>query len=246
MERYIAEIAGKDSIAAVLSFASDHSGVEIIPTIAITGTEYGDLSSYEKSINFLKYKSEKFQVTMADAVYIQDGELWNRMNARYQYCIYKKFFFYTPCITCHLYAHLLRIPICKKYKARGIITGERKSHSGKLKANQHERTIEVFDNIFQDMDIRFIRPLLEIRDTSMIDSLIDDADIVRHANDVKCVMSGNLREFSLEEEDHIALMDKYLEEYVFPVGRLCTECLNNKENIDMEELDGLLRRILNA
>lgn len=246
MDKYIAEVAGKDSVAAILSFASDHNDAEIIPTVVITGTEYGDLSSYEKSIDFLRHRLENYRIVLTDTIYIRDGSLWNLMNARYQYCIYKKFHFFTPCITCHMYTHLLRIPIYRKYGARGLVTGERKSHSGKLKANQHGRTIAIFDSIFQGAGIETKRPLLETKDSVAVDSLIDDEDIIQHANDVKCVMSGNLQGFSLEQEEHISLLDKYLEEYVLPVGRFCAEELNSKGYVEKEGLECLIKEIINA
>ena len=42
MKKYIAEIAGKDSVSAVIKFMKENPGTVVIPTIVYTGTEYGD------------------------------------------------------------------------------------------------------------------------------------------------------------------------------------------------------------
>lgn len=246
MKRYIAEIAGRDSVAAILQFAQENNNVEIIPTIALTGTEYGDLSSYNKNLDFLKCKLEKAHVTFPKVIYLQNGDLWNYINARYQYCIYKKFLFYTPCICCHLYAHLLRVPIYKEFEANGIITGERIYHSGTVKANQHDKTITIFDEIFQKNGMVFVRPLLEINNNKKIEQIIGDGNIIQHANDVKCVMSGNLTGFSLEKRNQIFLMEKYLEEYVLAVGNFCVNELLDRGAVDINKLKRLIEGILDV
>ena len=244
MDTYIAEIAGKDSIAAVLSFAKAHKKINIIPTVVLTGTEYGDLKSYDKTIYFLKDTLKYYDVTIKDTVYLQDGSFWNLLNAKYQYSLFKRFGIYAPCITCHMYTHLIRIPVYKKYNAKGIITGERISHSGKIKLNQHYLTISAFDEIFMNSEINMERPLLLIEDVDVIDQLIDNEEILRHTNDVKCVMSGNLSEFILENSNNTHLLKKYLKEYVIPVGLFCVEQYLYSSKLHKEEIEDIIKEIL--
>ena len=134
MKKYIAEIAGKDSVSAVIKFMKENPGTVVIPTIVYTGTEYGDRESYYNSVRFLKDKSKESGVLWEDTIELTDGDFGNVLCARYQYMINQKYGFYTPCIACHLFAHLMRLPLLKKVGAEGIITGERHSHQGKLKA----------------------------------------------------------------------------------------------------------------
>lgn len=244
MNHYIMEVAGKDSVAAALSFAADHREAHIVPTIVLTGTEYGDMASYENSISFLKGRLEEYGITIANTVYLQDGALWNLLNARYQYPIYRKYQFYTPCIMCHLYAHLLRVNLYRECGAKGLITGERSSHAGKLKANQHEHTVRVFRKILQGVGMEPICPLMDIRDTKTVDALIGDPEVIRHANDVKCVFSSNLQGFPLEEPGNVALLDDFLEGYVLPVGEFCAGSLAQSSRIEMDKLENLIRRLL--
>jgi len=160
MEKYIAEIAGKDSIAAVVKFIKENKDVVIVPTIVYTGTEYGDRNSYYNSIDFLRKEGERLGIEFEKTLELQNGALWNVLCARYQYLINRKYGFYTPCIACHLFTHLLRIPCFREFEAGGIITGERHSHQGKLKANQHPLTIERLTDIFEKTELSFSDRLL--------------------------------------------------------------------------------------
>lgn len=244
MDVYIAEIAGKDSIAAVLKFARGHKNVTIVPTVVLTGTEYGDMNSYKRSMGFLEEKLAEVNVSLERPIYLQDGHLWNLLNAKYQYLLCRKFHFFSPCIGCHFYAHLLRVSVYKKYNAKGLITGERKSHSGIQKANQHEITLQAFRKIFAMCGIHMICPLEEINDTNLVNSYIGNEAVICHANDVKCVISGNLTGFSMNNQENLMNLENFIEEYVVPVGMFA---LNNyeKENAAWrEKLESIIKEIV--
>lgn len=239
MKTYIAEIAGKDSIAAVVRFMTEMAGgknaaaqtgqagqaggedIRIIPTIVYTNTEYGDRASYYNSIAYLRRKAKALGICMEETVELENGRLWNLLCARFQQQIHQRYGFYTPCIACHLFTHLLRLPLLAETGAAGIITGERHSHQGRLKANQHPLTIECFNEIFAKNGVQMIRPLVEISDTAKVDSYIDDVDVIAHANDLACVFSGNLRGFDLADGDNRERLSLYLAEFLQPAGELC-------------------------
>ncbi len=242
MSIFIAEIAGKDSIASVRKFMKENRGETIIPTIVYTGTEYGDRKSYYNSIEFLKSFAEEDGVDFADTIEISDGPLWNLICAKYQYLINKKYGFYTPCIGCHMFTHLVRVPVFKSHNADGIITGERFSHQGKLKANQHPSTIRCFLDMFNEKGINLVQPLVDIRDTDLVNEYIGNDEIIRHANDVKCVLSGNMHGFKLEE--HVKDLEHYLDGFIKPVGTFCLECLTGGVSVSIEELDEEIKEIL--
>ncbi len=238
MKRYIAEIAGKDSVAAVMKFIRENGslsscnkeksggsdlGIVIIPTIVYTGTEYGDKKSYYDSIEFIRKKAEEAGIGFEEGTELQDGRLWNILCAKYQYLINKKYGFYTPCVACHMFTHLMRIPLLRRLGAEAVITGERHSHQGRLKANQHPGTMECFNEIFEKNGINMIKPLLEIEDTGLVNEEIADEAVIEHANDVKCVLSGNLKGFPLEE--NIDKLMLYLDEFLKPVGNFCVKTM---------------------
>lgn len=74
MSTYIAEIAGKDSVSAVHKFMREHNVDCIVPTIVLTGTEYGDLSSYDKSILYLANYAKELGIEMECPVKLHNEE----------------------------------------------------------------------------------------------------------------------------------------------------------------------------
>ena len=207
----------------VLAYLAETGGedIRIIPTIVYTNTEYGDRASYYNSIAYLRRKAKALGICMEETVELENGRLWNLLCARFQQQIHQRYGFYTPCIACHLFTHLLRLPLLAETGAAGIITGERHSHQGRLKANQHPLTIECFNEIFAKNGVQMIRPLVEISDTAKVDSYIDDEDVIVHANDLACVFSGNLRGFDLADGDNRERLSLYLAEFLQPAGELC-------------------------
>lgn len=242
MDTYIAEIAGKDSVAAVIKFAREIGEAEIIPTIVYTGTEYGDKNSYFDSIEFIKRKTAGKNIVFSDTAELENGALWNLICVKYQYLLNKKYGFNTPCIGCHLFAHLMRLPLLRETGAKGIITGERYSHQGKLKANQHPMTIKCFTEIFGKNGAVMVRPLLGTDDTYAVNAEIEDEKVIAHANDVKCVLSGNLQGFELEK--NLDKLEHYLNDFLKPVGDFLAESmLEGRKNMEAE-LEEFIRGIL--
>lgn len=232
MSIYVAEIAGKDSISAVHKFMCENQGNIIIPSIVFTGTEYGNRKSYYDSIEYLLQCSSKYNSIVKEAICLSDFTMWNCFNAKFQYLLNKKFGFFTPCIMCHFYTHILRIPLLKEKNAVGIITGERYSHRGIVKPNQHQLTIGCFEKIFSRYGIRFIRPLIGIEDTEIVDQEISNEKVLKHSNDVKCVLSNNLYGFDLNDKENLVMLENYLNEFVDPVGCRCVEEILENGNID--------------
>lgn len=233
MSIYIAEIAGKDSIAAVHMVIRENPNAIIIPSIVYTRTEYGGFDSYYNSVEFLKNFAKERNVIFKDIHNLSDEKLWNIMCIKYQYQIYSKFSFYTPCIMCHLFAHLLRVPLFYEYAAEAMITGERFLHNGIQKINQHPLTIDCFKRILEHAKVKIEQPLAMIMDTNIIDSEIANINIIRHANDTKCVLSGNLNDYYLKELE----LKKFLNKFVEPIGIYIVEMLQQNQLISYDDLE---------
>lgn len=248
MTKFIAEIAGKDSVSAIHRFARTHAyeDIVIIPTIAYTGTEYGRFESYIESVDFLKRDLKKYGITFEDVYKLHDEKLWNILNAKYQYLIYKKYNFFTPCIMCHFYTHLIRVPLYMKNEAKGIITGERLSHDGKIKLNQHQLTIDSFTEIFQKNAVMLIQPNLNIQNTTIIDEEIDNNKIVAKSNDVKCVLSGNLYGYDSMSDIFYSELNSYINTFVKPIGNFCLESIIKNGYVELDVLEKEIEGILYA
>lgn len=237
---YIAEIAGKDSIAAVHKIMREHSADFIIPTIVYTGTEYGDRSSYTKSIDYLAECGKRYGVSVGETVILHDEILWNYICVRYQNQLFSKYGFFTPCIMCHLFTHLLRVPLYLQQNASGIITGERYSHNGKQKADQQYDTIQCFRTLFNRYGISLIQPLIDVGDTNMIDKEIGDYSYLPNINDVKCILSGNMTGYVLSDPEYLCRLKQYLDTFVQPVGQYLLQCYTKNGQIQYKALDMIL------
>lgn len=240
MTTYIAEIAGKDSIAAVHKIMREQPVDVIIPTIVYTSTEYGDLSAYTKSIKYLAKCGKQYGVTVADTLTLHDETLWNYICIRYQNQAFAHYGFFTPCIMCHFFAHLLRVPVYLEKAGSGIITGERYSHKGKVKANQQYDTIECFRTLFNRHGIPLIQPLIQIEDTAVVENEISDYSNISSINDVKCILSGNMTGFSISDSEYLSKQKRYLNKFVEPVGEYLLNCYMKHEQIRYKELDEII------
>lgn len=233
MKTYIAELAGKDSVAAIHKFIRTNPYSRIIPSIVYTRTEYGGFESYAKSLNYLQNYAANCGTLFGEVHHLSNEKLWNIFCVKYQYKLYKKYGFYTPCIMCHLYTHLLRIPICYKYGAEGIITGERFSHGGKVKVNQHPKTLECFQMLIDYSGLKLIQPLLEIGNVKDVENEIGSKEIIDHANDTKCILSENLNDWIVDEN----ALQNFLDEYIYNVGIYIIDAYKNENNIPLKALD---------
>ena len=242
MNIYIAEVAGRDSISAVHSFIKNNKVDVIIPTIVYTGTEYGDLNIYDASIKYLFEYSKKNDIKMNETVYLYNEKLWNYICIRYQYHIFNAYSFYTPCIMCHFFVHLMRVSLYLKYGCKGIITGERYVHDNQIKANQQELTINCFNNLFEKYGIQLIQPLLAIKETDFIIDEISDYALLDKINNVKCILSNNLDLSCFTEKIFLKKLDKFLTNYVSVVGDYLLHCFVMEKTLDYDELDKIMKR----
>lgn len=242
MIKYIAEIAGKDSVAAIHKFMAKGMVDKLIPTIVYTGTEYGNNTTYFESINYLIQCGQEYDIQFDEPIQLHDEQLWNFLCIKYQHQFNIKYGFYTPCIMCHLFTHLLRIPILLKTNSIGIITGERFSHKGTLKANQHPITIECFNKLFNKYNISLIQPVADISDTKIIDQEIEDYTGFSNFNDIKCILSGNLNIFSNFDNNMLQQLQRYLNEVIFPVGKYVLDCFFESEPVQYDVLGNIIER----
>ena len=137
----VLEIAGADAFAAAISYAASHPHTTMLPTYVHTGTEYGDFNIVESHVDQLKNDlKERFDVRLFDLTVSADTSLWHAINGRFMTAIRERFGFFSPCIGCHLYLHLMRIPEALRCDCGVVVAGERTKHDSGNKINQRVRT----------------------------------------------------------------------------------------------------------
>ena len=109
----IAEIAGRDSVAAVIRACRVRDIKAVVPTIAFTGTEYGNWKVPFGKTELMKEKLEKEDIRVFSVIVLGSPRFWWKLCGRYTTELFKKYGYFTPCLGCHLYFHAIRIPLAK-------------------------------------------------------------------------------------------------------------------------------------
>ena len=186
----IIEIAGRDSIAAALEAASKRDFKAFLPTIAYTGTEFGDWETPFKKTDVLREELSRKGLTVFDPLVVGAPRLWWRLCGRYTSDLFKAFGFYSPCVGCHLYLHAVRIPLAKKLRCSVIIGGERESHEGKVKINQISVALDAYVSFARTFGIELFLPLRKIARNEEIETIIN-RPWDEGAEQLECVLSKN-------------------------------------------------------
>jgi len=189
----IAEIAGRDSFAAVIRACEMRPIKAIVPTIAYTGTEYGDWKVPFEKIEILKKKLQQNNIKIFESIVLGSTRFWWMLCGRYTTHLVKTFGFYSPCLGCHLYFHAIRIPLAKKLHSNLVIAGERESHDGKIKINQTVVALDAYTAFLKGFDIELFLPLRYVTSSKEIETTIgqqwDEGE-----QQLECVLSKNYQE----------------------------------------------------
>jgi len=227
LESLVAEIAGRDSVAAVLKFCEKNSQVRIFPTYVHAPTEYGDFKVIERNVeNLGRTLQQKHGIRLEKLLVLENPLLWRAINGRYISLLIKEFGFYSPCLGCHLYMHILRAPLAITLQSRKIISGERESHDGELKLNQTAKALDAYSEVLKSAGIELLLPIRRTVENSEIESAVGE-DWKDSEKQMQCVLSGNYREVTPSEES----LEKYLRQFLIPAGKeLLSAVLAEEDN----------------
>jgi hypothetical protein len=186
----IVEIAGRDSIAAALEAVRTESLEALLPSIAYTGTEYGDWRELFKNIEFLRLRLKDREVEVFPPVIQGAPALWWRLCGQDLGRHFAKYGLFSPCVGCHLYLHALRIPLAKKLDCRLIIAGSRELHDRRPKINQMSRVLDAYRMFAAGFGADLMFPLRQVQSGRQIEAILGknwpEADL-----QLKCVLSRN-------------------------------------------------------
>ncbi len=213
----IAEIAGRDSIAAIIRACEIRPIKAIIPTIAYTGTEYGNWDVTFEKVQLLRDKLTKNGLIIFDTILLGSPVFWWKLCGRYLSYFQKAYGFYSPCIGCHLYFHTIRIPLAKKLNINLLIAGERESHNGRIKVNQIKIALDVYIEFLRKYDIELLLPLRHMSSGADIISILSE-QWDEGKQQVECVLSKNYQEIDgsvcLNEE----AIKRFFNEFAFKIS----------------------------
>ncbi len=183
----IGAIAGRDSLAAVVAAVREGGHSAILPTSVATATEYGDMDAPLRAVGHLR-SLVAGEADVLDPVRIGSPKLWTALNGRVAAQVAARWGLYSPCLACHLYVHLARVPLSWALGMVPIITGERDDHDGRIKLSQTTESIDAETRVLAGAGVELLTPIRHAS-TTEIDGLVRGW---REGGDrLYCVMSGN-------------------------------------------------------
>lgn len=231
----LAEIAGRDSVAAVLKATEEHPIKSVLPTIAYTGTEFGD---WERAVATSRFVAERLQgsgVVVFDPLFLGSPRFWWLLCGRYISALFGRFGFYTPCLGCHLYFHALRIPLARLTGASYIISGERERHDGHVKLNQVAPALDVYREFVGRFDVELLLLLRDIHSGKEIERIIGQ-QWQEGRGQLECILSKNYQDengvMSYDEE----ALRRFFKEFAFPIAEEVVRAYIEGESPDFETL----------
>ncbi|HEY3373584.1 MAG TPA: hypothetical protein VGK02_00775 [Candidatus Aquicultor sp.] len=214
----IGEIAGRDSIAALITACQTHAVKVILPTAVYTGTEYGDWDVINGNLEVLKERLGG-DCTVLDLIVLGNPSLWAALNGRYSTVLFDRHGMFSPCLACHLYMHLCRVPLSLALGKAPIISGERDLHQGCIKLSQTASTIDAERDILAHAGITLLLPVRDIDDNAQIEAIVGSG-WKQGQRQLKCVHSGNFKNIDGTVPYDEAVHRRYLDEFLIPCGRV--------------------------
>lgn len=229
----IAEIAGRDSIAAVLAAVDQFSITTILPTVAYTGTEFGDWEVPIEKCRVLAQRLQNQSVRVLEPVFLgAPGFFWT-VAGRYISHLFGRFGFYTPCLACHLYLHAVRIPLAKSVGAALVISGERERHGSRIKLNQVGVALDAYARFMQQFGVDLLMPLRYTDSSEQIEGFVG-SDWKEGGDQVQCVLSKNYVDLHGTVSWSESAVRRFFEEFALPVSETIVRAYLNGRTPDYE------------
>lgn len=227
----IAEISGRDSIAAALKFIMDGGGDDILPVADDIPPQYGDFNEAFSPVFWLRKKAEEYGARVHSLIFIKEHELYKTLVAKYMREVISHYGFYTPCIPCHMYFHTIRAPLVKALGGSKIIGGERDSHDGRIKPSQIPMAIDYYKKAVRELGSRLVLPLRHIVNTKEIISFTYEED-----TQLSCMFKELHGDLSQSIMQNTGKLRRFLEEFVMPINLKLIRALTTDENADIPKL----------
>lgn len=236
----ILELAGRDSIAAGVQAFRDGIATHFVPTVVFNGATRGCATDLEFALDVLTTHVPRDVVS--DLVLVGDPSFWEALCVRNLGTIIQRFGFFPGFIGCHLYVHLVQVPLCRQLRIDQIITGERELHDREIKLTQTPEVLDAYVKALDDFGIVLTQPLRKVESGSAIEATLAPRTWAASSRQLRCVLSGGYRDVDggisygpgcdYSQEGNIAL----LRDFAMPAGREYIERLSRAENVDAAKI----------
>ncbi len=235
----VGEVAGRDSVAALVQLARErvaahpdprHTQLSILPTAVATGTEYGDWSGPAHAVHVLRDQLAG-HARIFDLVRLTSPTLWAALNGRWGAELAIRYGAWSPCMACHLYVHLCRVPLAWALGAKVVTTGERNSHAGQISLSQTPATIAASEEVFAYAGLELLQPVQTVDDEDTIAELVG-SEWPPAARQLDCLLAGNFVLLDGELAYDAAAHERYLKEFFVPAGRAVIDAWREGHLVD--------------
>lgn len=220
----IAELSGMDSVAAIIRAGERLSFDAILPTIVLTGTEFGSPAFVRRNYDLIVKRLQKNSCLILEPLIYTDFDFWRALCGRFIQAQIDRWAAYTPCVGCHLYLHAMRIPLATRLGINYIVSGERESHSGRIKLNQTSRSLDAHINLMESWGLKFVLPLRHVERRSEV-MAIAGRDIFPGEDQFQCLFSDNYRDVSGKNIQHSDWVAQYYDELGLPLTKTLVRAL---------------------
>jgi hypothetical protein len=237
----IAEIAGRDSVAAAVAAVRERGFTTLLPTSVATGTEYGDEHAPERAVERLVALLGE-RVEVLPPLRLGSPRMWAALNGRFASVIAERYHLSSPCLACHLYMHLARVPLARALGNVPIIAGERETHSGRAKLSQTAIGIDACVRVLARADVELLEPIRRVRDAETIVETVGPG-WSGGSRQLCCVHSGNYSELDGTVSYDELAYSRYAHGFMEPAGAAIVEAWRDAAEPDYE---AMVRRILSG
>jgi len=211
----IGAIAGRDSAAAIIDAVRAEGFSVILPTSVATGTEYGDTDCALDAVAVLR-EILADEVEVLDPLRLGSPALWAVLNGRFAAEIQARWGLNSPCLACHLYVHLARVPLAWALGGVPVITGERDTHDGRIKLSQTNASIDAETRVLACAGIELLTPLRASSGTD-VGALVPGWR--EGERQLHCVHSRNYERLDGSVALDSSAHSRYLDGFFEPAGR---------------------------
>jgi hypothetical protein len=230
----VVEIAGRDSIAAAISAVRERGFTTLLPTSVATGTEYGDESAPEIAVERLSHVLGP-DVEILPPLRLGSPRLWAALNGRFATVLMERYRLFSPCLACHLYMHLARVPLSLAIGSVPVIAGEREAHGTRVKLSQTPLGIDACIRVLARAGVELLEPLRRVHDSEAVAVLVGDA-WSPGSRQLGCVLSGNYAQLDGSTVYDELAYARYVRGFLEPAGVVVVDAWRETAEPDYESI----------
>jgi hypothetical protein len=240
---YLAEIAGKDSIAAILKATQNCHITNLIGVGVLHRSFFGNEDEPIEHFKHISTRKSSLKIEKTEFLYLDVRNLFDQLIIRPMAIIQKNFHYYSPCPACHLFFHMMRIPVARKLKIKTFITGERNYHGERKKLNQLPEVLSLYKSLLKKEGIELVQPLKDIKQDNEIFDILGSKWI--SAKPFKCSFSRNYYDENGDISFNLQNILRAISQFYYPLfAAVITFIESNQFEPDEQWIQATIKNII--